>query len=413
MLDLSRSQDTPAVDPATVEPTPALAPRPSRRPMLFTLIVASSLSPLAINVFIPSMTSIARDLQSGTAAVGLGLSLYLAAMAVIQLVAGPLSDRYGRRPIMLGGIALFLVGTLLCLFATRIEFFLAGRIIQAASATGIVLSRAIVRDLYSREQSASMLGYVTMGLAVAPMIGPAIGGFVDTAFGWRAVFWMLGGIGVLTLALLVFDLSETNRTRGAPMATQFRNYGALLKPGPFWNYAGVAAFTSGVFFAFLGSAPFISVERLGMTPAGYGLWFMLCSVGYISGNFLTARFSQRLGLRVLMIGGASASLSAGLLTLAFFSLDMVTPLTLFGPMMLVGFGNGLSVPTATAGGVSVKPDAAGAAAGLLGAFQIGIGAIFSVVAASASGVPILVALIMSGLGAVGLAFAMSIPRDRG
>lgn len=392
---------------------PHAAPAPqrpyaSRRPMLLTLIVASALSPLAINVFLPSMTSISRDLDAGTAAVGLGLSLYLGAMAAVQLIAGPLSDRYGRRPIILAGMVLFLLGTLMCLFATRIEIFLAGRVIQAASATGIVLSRAVLRDLYSRDQSASMLGYVTMGLAVAPMIGPAIGGLIDTAFGWRWVFWMLGGVGAVTLALLFFDLSETNRSRGAPMAAQFGHYRALLTPGPFWSYTGIAAFTSAVFFAFLGSAPFIAVQRLDMTPAGYGLWFMLCSVGYISGNFLTARLSQRLGLRVLMLWGAAVSLLAAVLTLAFFSLGMVTAFTLFAPMMLVGFGNGLAIPTSTAGGVSVRPEAAGAASGLLGALQIGMGAIVSVATAALSGSPVLVAGVMTAVGLCGLACALSL-----
>ncbi|MFD2237287.1 multidrug effflux MFS transporter [Aureimonas populi] len=387
-------------------------PRAPRRPMLATLMIASGLSPLAINVFLPSMTSIARDLAVGPAAVGLGLSLYLAATAAIQLIAGPLSDRFGRRPVILGGMVLFLLGTGLCLMASSIETFLIGRVIQAASATGIVLSRAIVRDLYARDQAASMLGYVTMGLAVAPMLGPAIGGAIDTAFGWRAVFWMLGMAGVLTTVLLFFDLSETNRTRGAPFAAQFRAYGQLMRAGAFWSHASVAAFVSAVFFAFLGSAPFIAVDELGMSPAGYGLWFMLCSVGYITGNFITGRLSQRIGLRPLMRAGAGVTFLAGLVILAFFAIGWVTPLTLFGPMMLVGLGSGLSVPTSTAGGVSVRPDAAGAAAGLLGALQIGLGAVMSVLAAGLAGTPVAAAALMAFMGLAGVLAALSVRRER-
>ncbi|WP_246333377.1 multidrug effflux MFS transporter [Aureimonas mangrovi] len=384
-----------------VAPTP-----PARRPMLLTLIVASALSPLAINIFLPSMASIAQDLQASSGQIGLGLSLFLAATAIIQLVAGPLSDRYGRRPIILAGMALFLVGTLMCIFAGDAAMFLAGRVVQAASATGIVLSRAIVRDLYARDQAASMLGYVTMGFAVAPMFGPAIGGLLDDAFGWRAVFWMLGGIGVLTLGLLAFDLSETNKARGAPMGAQFRSYGLLLRTPAFWKFTGVAAFVSAAFFAFLGGAPFIAAQALGMTPAEYGLWFMLCALGYIAGNFITGRFSQRLGLKRMMIVGSAITGSASALMLILFLGGWISPLTLFGPMMLVGFGNGLSVPTATASSVSVRPEAAGAAAGLLGAFQIGTGAVFSVTAAAFAYTPAITALLMVVGGAIAVACAL-------
>ncbi len=398
---------------AAPQPAETLAsPVAARRPMLLTLIVASALSPLAINIFLPSMTSIAGDLDAGTAAVGLGLSLYLGAMAILQLVAGPLSDRYGRRPVMLWGIALFLVGTLICLLARSVELFLVGRVVQSASAAGIVLSRAIVRDLYDRDRSAAMLGYVTMGLAVAPMIGPAIGGVIDTAFGWRWVFILLGGVGVVTFLLLLFDLSETNRTRGGSMAAQFAAYRALLARGPFWGYAGASAFTSAVFFAFLGSAPFIAVQVLDMTPAAYGLWFMLCSVGYITGNFSTARLSERLGLRRLILAGTLVSLGASLATLAFFALGQVNALTLFAPMMMVGFGNGLTIPSATAGAVSVRPDAAGAAAGLSGALQIGTGALVSVIAATVAGHPVLVGFVMSAVALIGVLFAASLGRPR-
>ncbi len=387
----------------------------ARRPMLATLMIASALSPLAINIFIPSMASIARDLNADGATVGLGLSLYLAATAIIQLIAGPLSDRFGRRPVILGGMALFLLGTALCLLAQDVGLFLVGRVVQAASATGIALSRAIVRDVYSRERAAAMIGYVTMGLAVAPMLGPAIGGVMDTAFGWRSVFWLLAVMGVLTMTLLVFDLSETNDDTGKPIVSQFRSYGELVGASAFWIYVGTSSLTSGVFFAFLGGAPFVAVTILGMTPAGYGLWFMLAAMGYIIGNFGTARLSERFGVKTLMVTGAAMTLTATALSLVLIGLGLLSPMTLFGPMLLVGIGNGLALPTATAGGVSVRPEAAGAAAGLLGACQIGLGAISSILAAilatSAVGAVGLTAL-MTGFGLAGLACALAARRVR-
>lgn len=394
----------------------ATRPAPAaRRPMLATLMIASALSPLAINIFIPSMASIARDLNADGATVGLGLSLYLAATAIIQLIAGPLSDRFGRRPVILGGMALFLLGTALCLIAQDVRLFLVGRVVQAASATGIALSRAIVRDVFSRERAAAMIGYVTMGLAVAPMLGPAIGGVMDTALGWRSVFWLLAVMGVLTTTLLVFDLSETNDDTGKPIAGQFRSYGKLVGASAFWIYVGTSSLTSAVFFAFLGGAPFVAVTILGMTPAGYGLWFMLAATGYIIGNFGTARLSERFGVKTLMVTGAAMTLGATALSLGLIGAGFLSPMTLFGPMLLVGIGNGLALPTATAGGVSVRPEAAGAAAGLLGACQIGLGALSSILAAilatGANGAIGLTAL-MTGFGLAGLACALAARRVR-
>jgi DHA1 family bicyclomycin/chloramphenicol resistance-like MFS transporter len=387
----------------------------ARRPMLVTLMIASALSPLAINIFIPSMTSIARDLQADGATIGLGLSLYLIATALIQLIAGPLSDRYGRRPVILGGMMLFLVGTGMCLAAEGPGLFLAGRIVQSASATGIALSRAIVRDVYSRERAAAMIGYVTMGLAVAPMIGPALGGLMDTAFGWRSVFWLLGGVGVLTVGLLAFDLSETNAERGKPFFSQFGSYSLLLGSSAFWIYVGASALTSAVFFAFLGGAPFIAVEVLHMTPAGYGFWFILCSIGYVIGNYGTARYSERLGIKTMMVAGTTLTVFAAVVGAVAIGAGMLSPMTLFAPMMLVGLGNGLVLPTATAGGVSVRPEAAGAAAGLLGACQIGLGAVASILAAilaTGTGGAFGMALLMLGFGIAGLVCTLLAKRVR-
>lgn len=411
MLDRQTPVQEPGTPPVMPDGVPAAFVYDGRRPMIATLIVASALSPLAINIFIPSMASIAGDLSASSTQVGLGLSLYLAATALIQLVAGPLSDRFGRRPIILAGMVLFLFGTLLCILAPTIELFLAGRITQAASATGIALSRAVVRDVFPREQAASMLGYITMGYAVAPMFGPAIGGFIDIWAGWRAVFWLLGGIGVLTIALVYFDLSETNTRRGQAMRAQWRGYGLLLRTPAFWSYTGLAALVSAVFFAFLGAAPFIAVQGLGMSPAAYGIWFMLCSIGYIAGNFLVGRLSESVGLqRLAILGAALSSCGAGICVVAF-GFGWVSPLTLFGPLLIVGFGNGLAVPTSTAGGLSVRPEAAGAAAGLLGACQIGAGALTTVLAASMSGSPFAVAVLMMVLGLGSFACALSTRRE--
>ncbi|MEE2951602.1 multidrug effflux MFS transporter [Fulvimarina manganoxydans] len=393
----------------------ASPPSGARKPMLVTLMVASALSPLAINIFIPSMASIAGDLGTDGATAGLGLSLYLVAVTLVQLIAGPLSDRYGRRPIILGGLALFILGTVFCLFAETIGLFLVGRVIQAASATGIALSRAVVRDVYSRERSAAMIGYVTMGLAVAPMIGPAIGGIMDSAFGWESVFWLLLMLGLVTIGLVAIDLKETHPALGSPMSQQIGNYGKLLRERVFWIYLGIGSFVTAAFFGFLGGATFVSVELLHLTPAQYGLWFILCPLGYAIGNFITGQVSERAGIkRMMVIGAAVSTLSTALLGLVVL-LDWLAPITLFGPMILLGLGNGLALPSATAGGVSVRLDAAGAAAGLLGAGQIGLGAVASSLAAHIATGPFAtlgLSAIMLGSTLIALVLALAAPRLR-
>src|SRR5690554_5364405 len=168
------------------------APRAAeRRPSLVILVTISTVSPLALNIYLPSMPSLVGLFDTTMARVQLTLSLYLAAFALAQIVIGPLSDRYGRRPVLLWGMVVFMLGSLACALAPDIDFLIAGRILQAAGgSTGIVLGRAIVRDLYDRRQAASMIGYVTMGLAIAPMVGPAIGGVLDHVFGWTASFYL-------------------------------------------------------------------------------------------------------------------------------------------------------------------------------------------------------------------------------
>ncbi len=392
---------------ATQQTQPPTAAQPFKPSVSFilALMLASALSPLAINIFIPSMASIAGHLDAAPGTVALGLSLYLVTVAAVQLIAGPLSDRYGRRPVMLAGMVLFLAGTLICIAAESAAAFLAGRVIQAGSATGIALSRAVVRDLFPRDRAASMIGYVTMGLAVAPLIGPALGGVMDSLLGWHSVFWLLVVFGVVTLTMIWAYLPETAKATSAPVRAQFGAYRLLIGAPGFWRYAGTATLVSAVFFTFLGGAPFIASHQLGMSPAGYGLWFMACSMGYILGNFITGRLSARLGLERLMRVGSIITFASTLPPLALFLSGHLSAAALFLPMLFVGLGNGLAVPTSTAGGVSVRPEAAGAAAGLLGAVQIGGGAAASALASNLAHSPTAVAILMAVLGAAGVVLA--------
>lgn len=382
-------------------------------PALLTLVLLAAVSPLAINLFVPSMPSIAADLDAPYATVQLGLSLYLVMTAALQLIIGPLSDFFGRKPVVLAGMALYLAGTAMCVLAQSVEMFLAGRIVQAASASGMVLSRAIVRDVYPREKAASAMGYMVMGMAVAPMIGPAIGGLIEQVAGWRMTFVALGVFGVTAIGAAVMTLPETNRFRGAPLRDQISSYRALGRMPLFWVYACAAGFTSAAFFAFLGGGPAVSNVYLGLSAFEYGLYFAATALGYSVGNFLTGRYSERRGLDRMMLEGVLVSLCGPLITIALFISGIEHPAAFFLPMVLVGFGNGLLLPNASAAGIGLKPDAAGAASGLLGATQIGIGAVASIAAgfiAGEEGLPIPLSLFVVACTLIAVGFTLAAVR---
>lgn len=363
----------PANGPAGAEPRP-------RSPHILTLVIATASSALAMNVFLPSLPSIARDLETDYAVVQLMVSIYLFATAGLQLLIGPASDRLGRRPVLLACLAIFVLSSLLSVFVQSIEMLLVLRFFQAFAAGGMVISRAVVRDTVDSDEAASRIGYITMGMAFVPMVAPAFGGILDEYYGWRATFALTLAYGVVAMLVVYFDLNETNRTPTASLGAQFRAYPELIASRRFWSYALTAAFTAGAFFAFLGGGPYVASEMLGMGPSTYGFYFVLVSVGYMVGNFLTGRFSTRIGRNKLMIAGNVAAASGGILGIALFALGFDHPMSLFLPTGLVGIGNGMSLPTAYAGIVGVRPRLAGSASGLGGAIQMGGGAVLSVLA---------------------------------
>ena len=357
----------------------------TRSPHIATLVAAAAVGALATTMFVPSMPSIAADLGTSYAAVQFGLSGFLIVTALVQLVSGPMSDVWGRRPVLIWMLVLYLLGTALCIFAPGIEAFLAGRLLQGAAAAGIVLSRTIIRDLYERDRAASMIGYTIMAMAVAPMIGPWLGGVIDEVVGWRGTFVFLGVFGVVTLLAFMVDLTETNRTMGRPVAAQIASYRVLLTTPAFWIFTATGACTGATFYGFLGGAPLVSSILLEMGPSDYGRWFAFCAAGYMLGNFFSGRFAERVGLGRMVIAGSLVTLTGPLAMAASFALDLSHPFSLFGWSVLVGVGNGMVLPSNIAAGVSIRPDAAGAASGLLGTLQTLAGAGASVIAAWAVG----------------------------
>jgi DHA1 family bicyclomycin/chloramphenicol resistance-like MFS transporter len=359
--------------------TTAAAAQPVAKPPFIALLIAvAAVSPLGINMYLPSMPGMARAFGVDFTVIQLTLSLYLAAMALGQLIIGPLSDRFGRRPVLLIGLLIFVIGSLICLSAQNVGLLIFGRVVQAVGGcAGITLSRAIVRDLYGRNQVASMIGYVTMGMAVAPMVAPTVGGVLDTFFGWRASFAFLMAFGSLALLLAYLQLYETNQSRGSADSPRelLRGYGSLFRSRLFWGYTMATSFISAVFFSFLAGAPYVMIELMGRSPAEYGFYFAIVPSGYILGNFATGRFAGRMGPNRMILAGTFMALVSVTAMAVVFATGFMHPVALFGPMFFIGLGNGLVLPSGIAGAVSVKPELAGAAAGLSGSFQIGFGAL--------------------------------------
>ena len=343
-------------------------------PHILTLIVLSGMSACVMNMFLPSLPAMAAHFETEYGVMQLSVAVYLGFSAILQIFMGPLSDKLGRRPVILWGLGIFMAATVGCIYAPNIEVFLIFRMMQAAVATAMVLSRAAVRDMYTQDQSASMMGYVTMGMAVVPMVSPALGGVLDEWFGWQAVFWTLLGLGFVTWLLAWSDMGETALSSEKSLMAQFAEYPELLRSPRFWGYALASAFCSGAFFAYLGGAPFVGQEVFGMAPSTLGFFFGAPAVGYFVGNFLTARYATHFGVNKMVFWGCMANAIGGTISLLIFEAGYGTPLSFFGLMTLVGLGNGLCIPNATAGMLSVRPRLAGTASGLGGAIMIGGGA---------------------------------------
>lgn len=352
----------------------------STPPHILTLILLAGISALVMNMFLPSLPKMAEYFDADYGLIQLSVAVYLGVNAVFQIFIGPVSDKLGRRPVILGGITIFLIATLGCIFATNVWVFLAFRMMQATIVTAMVLSRAVVRDMVPQDQAASMIGYVTMGMSVAPMIGPAIGGVLDQAFGWQANFWAFFACGILLLALVWHDLGETAAKSSLSLGQQFGEYPELLKSQRFWGYALSSAFSSGAFFAYLGGAPFVGSVVFSLPPAMLGLYFGAPALGYFMGNFISGRYSVRIGVNRMVLWGALINGVGIAMSLALFGLGLGSAISFFGFMTFVGLGNGMTIPNATAGALSVRPHLAGTASGLSGAIMIGGGALLSALA---------------------------------
>lgn len=356
-----------------------MSPSLTTVPRLTTLILLSALAILPLNIFLPSLGGMAAEFGVDYSVMSFSLAVYAGVSACLQILLAPLSDRFGRRPVVLWSVGIFIGATIGCIFAPNAATFLMFRTIQAVVAPTFGVALASIRDTTGREQAASKMGYVAMAWAVAPMLAPSIGGLLDESFGWRASFWLMAILGSGVFAVCVVDLHETNQHPSKSLVGQYRSYPELLGSKKFWAYALCMAFSVGAFYAFLAGAPLVAGAEFGLAPALLGIAMGSITGGFMVGSFLTARLSSRLGQMRVLIGGRLIACFGMLLGLVLFGLGVNHPLALFGPCLFVGMANGLTMPISNAGAISVRQGLSGSAAGLAGAITVAGGAAMSLV----------------------------------
>ncbi|HEU5297628.1 MAG TPA: MFS transporter, partial [Burkholderiaceae bacterium] len=340
------------------------------------MIALSALAVLPINMFVPSLPSIARDLEAEFAVVNVAVAGYAIATAVTHLIAGALSDRFGRKPIALIALGIFTLASIGCALAGDIWTFLVYRLLQSNVIAGYVVSLAVVRDTSTEQAAASRIGYVSSAWAVAPMIGPVFGGVLDVHFGWRANFVAFALLGIGGLCLVALHLRETNHHRSNSMTLQFNGYGDLMASARFRAYVLCMAFSIGTLYVFIGGAPLVAA-RLGETsPVALGVYMGLVPAGFIMGSYVVGRAGSRRSATDFILAGRVLTCSGLLVAVGLAGCGVKHPLAFFGPCLAVGLGNGLTMPAANARVLSIRPGLAGTASGLAaGLTVIGAGAI--------------------------------------
>ena len=373
---------------------------------LGALVVAYALGPLATQSLTPAVPFVHRDFDISMAAAQTLISMAFATIAVMTLLYGPLSDRFGRRPVVLAGTGLFCLGSLIGAFASSPEILIIGRVLQAAgSAAGLVLTRAIVHDVYGRERSAAVLAYVTMVMVFVPMLSPLVGGLLIDHIGWRAIFGLCAATGAVALVLLLLELPETNRMRAEKLGFRgaFKNFAVLLGDR---SYLGPALFFSLVMaslFVAQAAIPYLIVEVRGGTATEYGVGFAILCAVYIVGNYVSGRWGQLIPRSRLIVWcglGCLATSVAGAVAVNVLGWDTVM---LFLPAIGLSLFGAIAIAPVQSEAVSAQPARSGSASGLMSSMQMAIGAVVvQMVGFSHDGTPypMFIALVACTAGAV-------------
>lgn len=380
-----------------------------RSPRLITLILMTAATTLSLNMFLPALPAISEAfaIPYGTATFAIGG--YLAMTAVLALVIGPLSDRFGRRPVGLATAIIFLAASVGATFADSWLTFLACRLAQGVMVSGYVLVNAVIRDTRDHTQAASLLAFIAGAMAIAPILGPIIGGVLLDLFGWRSNFALYTGLGLVLLLAVSLDLSETRQVR----ESRRLHPGPLLRDPRFWAYALTVAVSTCAFYGFLAGAPIVVTSVFGLSGTTLGVGLGSITAGFMAGSFTGSRLSPRFGPDRVMVAGRIVSVTG--LTAGFLLITAVEPSAylLFGTTVFIGIGNGLTTPAGNAGVLSVRPELAGTASGFTSALTVGLGAVATTAigwALESTSTPFALLAILLGIKVVSLIAAIAAVR---
>jgi DHA1 family bicyclomycin/chloramphenicol resistance-like MFS transporter len=348
------------------------------------LVALGSFGSLTMSIYTPVMPSVGADLGAGSDTVKLTLTTYMLGFAIGQLFYGPLSDRYGRRPVLLVGVSFFIVTTLACSLAPSIGSLIGLRVLQGlGAASGAVLSRALTRDAYSAHEMPVVMSWISLGMNISPSIGPTLGGFLGEWLSWRATFWFVGGFGLVLLLVSSLGLMETNRHRSAhvDLGSLLRGSGEMLSDRHFLGYVLTLGFAMAINFGMLAGAPFILQDRLGFSPQEFGLISLLSIGGFTTGTFTNNRLVGRVAPTAIMSVAGWFHVFA-LVVMGTLSLSgVVAWWAIIGPHMVLSFGSGMIMPNSNAGALGLFPRLAGTAASWVGLAQMGMGALGTIAVA--------------------------------
>lgn len=351
------------------------------------LVALGSFGPLTFGIYSPVMPQVGRDLLAGPDQVKFTLTTYMLGFAFGQLFYGPLSDRFGRRPVLMVGLVFFTATSLACSWAPSIGGLTLLRVMQGlGAASGSVLGRALTRDAYTFQEMPLVMSWISLGQNIAPSLAPTVGGFVGDWLGWRATFWFLGGYGALLLLIVVAGLGETNRFRSERLnlGNLLRGSGEMLRNRHFLGHILPLGFAFAMNFGVMAGIPFILQDTLGFTPREFGLISLLSVGGFASGTFVNNRLVGRVSPQRIILHSGWFHVAA-LTFMAVLSLSgVVAWWAVIVPHVILSFGTGMIVANANAGAVGLYPRLAGTASSLVGLSQMGMGAMGTVTVAIAT-----------------------------
>lgn len=328
------------------------------------LVSITFVGPLSIHLFIPAMPAVKDEFGVSTGIAQLTLSLGMLAMAFFTVAYGGLSDRYGRKRVLLGGLVLFTCGAASCMAATNLPMLLAGRMLQGAGAgCGVVLARAIARDVYGQDRVAQVIAYLTAAYVLGPMFAPPIGGQLTTLFGWRALFVLASAVGLLVILAVVFAVPETRARNIGVSRSVFGGYKSLLRRPRFVGFMLQPGMMSAAFYTQATAASFLAAEHLGADAAKIGVWFFAFPMGFMAGSFISGRIGAKCSIEFMTIVGGVIGVANGVLLAGWLYFGGISMAALYIPGFFVSLAQGLSMPYAQAGAMAVDTELAGSASG--------------------------------------------------